>query len=144
MKAFLVLVLSSLLMACGPVYETKTTYVVPTDSQGKNCASKCEQNRASCQQNCDGRYDICMRETQLLKQNRYLVEKNQFLEKKNLCKGKEKDKDCQNLREPYMSSYVSDSDCRKDCGCQTNFERCFEICGGQVLKETRCVSDCEK
>lgn len=144
MKPFLILVLSSFLIACGPVYETKTTYVTPLDTQGKSCASKCEKDRATCQQSCDNKYDVCMRETRLIKQNRYLEEKNQYLEKKNLCKGKEKDKDCQHLKEPYVNTYVSDSDCRQDCGCQTNFERCFEICGGKVLKETRCVSDCDQ
>ena len=144
MKTFLILVLSSLLIACGPVYETKITYVTPTDAQGKSCASKCEKDRVSCQQKCDNKYDACMRETRLINQNRYLEEKNQYLEKKNLCKGKEKDKDCQHLREPYMSSYVNDSDCRKNCNCQPNFERCFEICGGKVIKEARCVSDCDK
>lgn len=144
MKAIFILILTSLLFACGPVYETKVTYIAPTDTQGKSCASKCEMNRSSCQQNCDNKYDACVRETRLISQNRYLEEKNQYLEKKNLCKGKDRDKDCQNLREPYMSSYVSDSNCRKECGCQTSFERCFEICGGKVLKETRCVSDCDR
>jgi|WetSurMetagenome_2_1015567.scaffolds.fasta_scaffold11899_3 hypothetical protein len=144
MKIFLILVLSNFLIACGPVYETKITYITPVDVQGKSCAAKCESDRSICQQICDNNHDTCMRETRLIKQNLYLEEKNQYLEKKNLCKDKDKDKSCQNLREPYMSAYVSDSDCRKDCSCQMSFERCFEICGGKVLKETRCVSDCDK
>lgn len=144
MKTYLLLFLiSGLLIACGPVYETKTSYINPNTDQGKNCALQCEGIRVNCQQTCDEKYESCAKEIRLTKKMEHLEARNHYLEKKNLCKGKEKDKDCQNLREPYLSNHISENQCRKDCGCQINFERCFELCGGQIFRETKCVSDCE-
>ncbi|MEY3220842.1 MAG: hypothetical protein RIT27_2199 [Pseudomonadota bacterium] len=144
MKNYLLLFLiSGLLVACGPVYETKTNYINPTTDQGKNCALQCEGIRVDCQQTCDENYRNCTNNIRAIQKTEYLQAKNHFLEKKNLCKGKEKDKDCQNLKEPYLNTYVSESECQKNCNCQTNFDRCFGLCGGQITRETKCVSDCE-
>lgn len=34
--------------------------------------------------------------------------------------------------------------CRKDCGCDSNYQRCYTSCGGKVEQRRICVSGCEK
>jgi len=33
--------------------------------------------------------------------------------------------------------------CRKDCGCDRNYDGCFRNCGGDILRQTVCVKDCD-
>lgn len=32
--------------------------------------------------------------------------------------------------------------CRDDCGCGTDYDRCFQSCGGRIETRTRCVAHC--
>lgn len=34
------------------------------------------------------------------------------------------------------------SRCQDDCGCQLQYEDCFQACGGRMVSETRCVANC--
>lgn len=33
--------------------------------------------------------------------------------------------------------------CRTDCGCDRNYDACFRNCGGDILRQTVCVKDCD-
>lgn len=140
--------LAMLLSGCGPYYKTFTTYLPPQNDQGRHCALNCENQRLICQNDCDDTYQSCVREAQLEAKADYLDAKEDYLDRKEHCvrrahreDGKE-DRRCRHLSEPSLFSYVHDSHCRSECGCQETFDRCFEICGGRVVRETRCVSNC--
>lgn len=51
------------------------------------------------------------------------------------------DKDCSRLSEPSMNTYAYDHRCDSYCGCDDDFNRCFQLCGGKVIR--RCVEGCQ-
>ncbi len=55
---------------------------------------------------------------------------------------KKDDKGC-HQQEPHKQDFMNTSHCRKSCGCEDNFQRCFQMCGGQIRHERRCMSNCE-
>jgi len=129
--------------ACGPVYETYHHYLPPNDAQGKRCALECEQQRNECQASCDQNYQQCSREAKLEGKVQFLEARQNYLEQKNRCAEQNTGSGCKNLYEPNQYQYTNTSNCQKDCGCNDNFDRCFQICGGRIERETRCVSDCK-
>jgi hypothetical protein len=129
------------LVACGPVYKTYSHYIPPDDPQGKTCALQCNSQRMQCESLCRRDYDNCIQRAELFGKQKYLDAKEAYLEEKEHCLERG-DKKCQDISPPSESSYIRDSHCRQDCGCEPSFDRCFEICGGQIQRHTRCVSNC--
>jgi hypothetical protein len=129
--------------ACGPVYKTETTYLPPADERGKACVFQCENQRMQCDTVCRQDYQGCVEQARRDGQMRYLSAKESYLNQKADCLDRG-DKDCgKKLSEPSESSYTNTYHCRQDCGCETNFERCFSMCGGQIQRFTRCVDNCQ-
>lgn len=131
------------LAACGPVYKTYTNYTPPPDQRGKSCVLQCESQRAQCDSQCRRDYSQCRQEAKSEGRMRYLSARESYLNQKAACLDRG-NKDCaKKFSEPSENSYVNDSHCQEDCGCMTHYDRCFEVCGGQVQRYTRCESNCQ-
>lgn len=149
MRIFMLLTLlcSTLwLSGCGPSYRTYTFYEPPTNEQGKNCTFGCEQTRNTCESECQEEYDDCFHEARLQGKIDYLEAKEDWLEAHARCsklKAQVKGENACSEREPSQSHFIKTHHCRRDCGCENTFERCFQLCGGQIRYERRCVSGCE-
>ncbi|MDM8545607.1 hypothetical protein [Candidatus Venteria ishoeyi] len=148
-KYWIVLSLLSLLLtACGPTYKTDVQYIPPGDVRGKNCALDCQEQKSSCQYSCDRAYDDCMEKARMQAKINYLEAQEDYLQRKEQCLDHAEHwqdaKDCRKRSAPVQSSYMHSYQCDKNCNCTVDFESCFQICGGQVLKTTRCVSGCEE
>ncbi len=147
-RALLFLAVMFHLTGCGPMYRTFTFYDPPAGKQGKNCVFQCDQQRANCQSDCQINYDGCVQEAEFQGKRDYLNAKEDWLDKREHCLSKLKaqvkgESVCGDADEPRSHSYVSTAHCREDCGCDTDFERCFQLCGGHIRYEQRCVSGCE-
>ncbi len=145
---FILLFSTLWLTGCGPSYRTYTFYEPPAHEQGKNCAFGCEQTRNTCNWECKEEYDACHREAQLQGKIDYLEAKEDWLEQRMRCertlKAQVKGDSVCTEREPSKSDFIKTHHCRRDCGCEDTFERCFQLCGGQIRHERRCVSGCEQ
>jgi hypothetical protein len=135
------------LSACGPIYKTENFYDPPQDAQGRTCVIGCEERRAACAAECRTHYDSCVYHAELQARQDYLNAKERYLNSREHCLLRSsKDKtapECHNLYEPNSSSYLYTQHCDKDCGCDYGFERCFQVCGGTIRQQTRCVSGCD-
>ncbi len=132
-----------LLSACGPSYKTYTHYQPPPDERGKSCVFQCENQRLQCDNGCRQKYEDCLSRAKLEGRQEYLDARENYLSRKESCLNRSGNKECQGLISPRLDSYVQDSHCRQDCGCEEAFNRCFQICGGRIEHTTRCVSGCQ-
>jgi hypothetical protein len=86
----------------------------------------------------------CSRRAELGKEpcRNYDKKANKKDDKKDTKKdAKKHEKDCNRLSEPSMNTYAYDHRCDSYCGCDDDFNRCFQICGGKVIR--RCVEGCQ-
>jgi len=151
MKVYTLLfvILSQLsLSACGPSYRTDTFYEPPKHERGKNCTFGCEQTRNACNASCKDEYDSCYREAKMQGKIDYLEAKEDWLEQRERCASKLKsqvngDGTC-GKSEPRKNQFIKTHHCRRDCDCDDTFKRCFQLCGGNIRYERRCVSGCEQ
>lgn len=116
-----VLIISS----CGPVYHTEYTYIPPKNMQGQNCILQCRNIKLQCEQLKESQRDRCEDRAEL--QYERCQDRNRYV-----------DKDDQRY---CYRSYCSAPDY---AACESDFRVCYQSCGGQVLSETKCVSNCDK
>lgn len=146
-KLVFMLTLSLSLFACGPVYRTITQYDSPPSDAGKQCVMQCETHRKQCKGDCDARYDACTYEAEERGRAEFLDAKEDYLNQKEHCltrNYKKPHKECEDLKEPMLRDFTHDASCRSNCGCDDDFDRCFQVCGGQIRYEKHCVSGCDK
>ena len=118
--------------ACGPVFKTNYTYIPPKTSQGQACVFQCQNTQQHCEQLEEMRYERCLDRNEAdyyrcLRDQRYVY---------NYKKGRQ---------ECVENCYCSRGYCSRDeerCGEQ--YRGCYQTCGGEVLAETICVSNCEQ
>ncbi len=141
-KLVIMLTLSLSLFACGPVYRTITHYDSPPSEAGKRCVMQCETHRKQCKDDCNMRYDACVYDAEARGREEFLDAKEDYLDRKARCLERGK-KDCDSLQEPRLRDFTRDSNCRSACDCDSDFDRCFQVCGGGIRYERQCVSGCE-
>jgi hypothetical protein len=148
MMMFCILLSTLVLTGCGPQYKTFSHYQTPSTEEGKNCAFQCESERNSCQSQCNNTYQVCRQNAKIEGKSDFLNAKESWLMEQEHClhmdKKQARKAGCNNNNKPYKSEFVNTSGCSKNCGCGTGFDRCFQLCGGQISHETRCVSGCDK
>lgn len=118
------LLISLFISACGPMRPTSYTYVPPKDAKGKVCTMQCQQSKSSCQRLCDSEAENCksraMGEARL-KYDSYLSEQR--------SKGEPVEKD--------LNSFYSSDSCVEHCNCTTDYQSCFQLCGGELIPQTQ-------
>lgn len=141
---------------CGPQYKTFTTYVPPLDSSGKDCVQKCYDDKMACERQAIQQTQICQKEAQLQAKQEYLNAKEDYLNRLEAwnrmylsCEQKKPHEGCKHIyddrpREPLLSDLSKFYFCPDETDkCTSNYDMCFEMCGGQIFRETRCISNCK-
>lgn len=130
-RLLFILFLVGALMGCGPIYETKYTYVPPKSQAGKMCVAQCVQNRGNCDQMCQMRNDTCRAQAKQNAVYQYELYRS----------------DQERSGQPIKKS-VSDFDdsynCNNNCNCAPTYNACYSACGGQILTHKECVAFCDK
>ena len=124
---FATILISISLFGCGPVYRTHYSYQPPDDPSGRQCITQCaairelcrataenraSQERAVCQQSAALRYATCL-----------ATAKSDA--ERNAC-----------------SSGQACSMQANTTQCDTDYNQCYENCGGVVASTQVCVSGC--
>ncbi len=125
MKTKITALLALSLSACGPIYDTRYSFIPPESQVGRACIYQCENGRQSCLQLEQIKYDNC------LDRSRYEQERCQNqLEWEGK---KEKWYDC------LGESCSNDTD-----RCDQNYRSCYLSCGGDVKEENVCIANCDQ
>jgi hypothetical protein len=125
MQVLIVVTLCSVLIGCGPMFETRYNLTPPKSSSGRACVFQCENGKLQCQQMEQMRQEHCEQES------RWEVERCQRqLERKGK---KESWNDC------WARSCTENTE-----RCQEMYINCYRSCGGEVEVTQVCVSNCDK
>ncbi len=131
LTAMIIIVLTSMLFGCGPIYKKEYAYVPPRSSMGKMCTAQCIQSKSNCLQMCQMRNDNCRAQA---RQDAYYQYEEYKHERRR--EGKEVDKDVKDFDRSFF--------CNQSCDCTPSFHACYSACGGQVLERQVCVAFCDK
>ena len=128
MKLFRISMVAALVVsvsACGPVYQTKYSYIRPKTRRGNMCLNRCINIRNNCQamnQSCRADAD-----------HNAGPEYRRYVRRQ-----RRRNKDVFMSR----SDFADYSGCNTDC--TGSYNQCYENCGGQVIATQVCVAFCDK
>lgn len=122
------------LAGCSPVYETVYDYTAPPSTEGKLCASKCDQISNLCVQNCQLREDRCVAEAR----ERGARDYEDYVRDQEAA-GKPIEKNLSDFTS--TGGCYSTTSCKRDC--TTGFRQCFVGCGGSYTSREVCTAFCE-
>jgi hypothetical protein len=131
LSLFCFLMITTLISACGPVYQSHYTYAPPHAAMEKKCVAQCLQGKNSCLRLCDLKNQRCVERAHYKGLERYTAYKQE-----QLRNGKAITKS--------VSYFEDRSVCRKACSCTISFNTCYSACGGQVKEHKKCVAFCDK
>lgn len=130
-KLFLLLILCfTLLTGCGPIYQTSYTYQPPRSQNGKMCVAQCFQTKSYCQQMCQMQDQNCRMQAH---QNAYYQFQSYSEEQRS--QGKKIDRSIDDFDHSY-------SECGQKCHCTSDFNLCYQNCGGSVFEHKVCTAFC--
>lgn len=118
------------LSACGARYKMIYKYFPPHSKMGQACVVKCEKQRVVCQELCRSSDKDCELSAHRQAQEEYLA----YVHRKKV-EGAEIMRDLQSFYDPLQCSKTS-------CDCRSDFEVCYQMCGGKVKHEKRCIANC--
>jgi hypothetical protein len=124
------LVLSLLVAAltgCGPIYTTRYDYIPPTTESGAYCVAQCERNRLDCRRYEDRKSDRCNQDVRAAK-----ADYEDCLSRNNRDIMK-----CNDRSFGMLCAAPSYS------GCDDDYRRCFQYCGGMVNSHQECALNCD-
>lgn len=140
------------LNSCGPMYNTRYHYTPPSNFNGMQCINQCLSNKSYCQSNCSANNQSCKANLQWLKigeTTARIIEGPRYHRYGHYNPY---------YYQPYYNSAADDlsreynsgmAQCRREqtyCTkqCESNYNDCYQNCGGQVLVETYCYANCDK
>jgi hypothetical protein len=129
-SVFLLILMVSLLSACGPIYQTTYTYSPPSSQTGKMCVNQCLQTKNNCQQMCQLQDQNCRMQARQDAFYRY-----QQYRDEQTSRGEKNDRSIDSFDDSY-------SRCNHSCHCVSDFNICYENCGGVVQKNKVCTAFC--
>ena len=117
--------------ACGPTIETRYSYKPPSGSDGMGCVRECEQSRAYCAATSQVSYQNCRADAL----RRAEIDYRYYL--RSLRRGEKP--------RHSISYYDNSSSCSSDeWRCKAGFNDCYAACGGQVVVQRFCTSECDQ
>lgn len=117
------------LVACGPIYQTQETYVVPKKPQVKRCVNRCLRDRSKCRMDCKQLNNRCHIAADRAARPDYAA---YVRHQKHYGFSVTK----------RLSDFADYSQCRAACGCESDYRQCYTHCGGVVLETRQCVAFC--
>jgi hypothetical protein len=169
-----IILLSFTLYACGPRYQTFTSYSPPTVVDGDKCISKCLSIKNKCDNNCQLQKSSCSSLEEQRAQNDYnsyiqtqcyyvngtnsatisdSYQRNIFDQNSvvalNSSKGYSQKLECEGGRPKTIENFRYRYRCTNqysNClfGCSAVYDSCYEACGGIITRTTVCVANCDK
>lgn len=130
MKAIMLALLSSLLFlaGCGPIYDTRYDLLAPTDDAGRFCVVECERMSSDCRRAEERKHERCERDNR---------EQKSEYERCRRKHGENANKHC-GFNAP-VGSYCPSANVS---GCDRDYRRCFQNCGGEIQTHQVCVFNC--
>lgn len=121
MRGLVVFTAMLVLAGCVGRKVTHYTYIPPTAVEGQQCVKQCKQSRQTCKKLCNRGNGACMSQARAGAQKEFADYQRQ-----RRAHNKPVDKTVNDFFEP--NSCVS-----KECGCESDFSACYEMCGGQAV-----------
>ncbi|CAM2961660.1 Uncharacterised protein [Legionella steigerwaltii] len=128
---FSILVLASMLIACGPIYNTEYSFVPPQSDVAKMCTAQCIQGKNDCEQSCRVDNENC----------RMRAQQNAMFEYKHY---KEEQKRMGLPINKTVNDFDRSSSCNNSCRCESTYRACYSACGGEVREHKVCVAFCDQ
>ena len=125
------LLMTVLLSACGPIYQTTYSYQPPVASSGKMCATQCFQTKNMCQQSCQFQDQTCRAE-----EHKNAFYRFQAYSHQQESQGKKVKRSINDFDNSY-------SVCHHSCNCTNDFNLCYKSCGGTVRQNRVCTAFCK-
>jgi hypothetical protein len=133
LRSYGVIILTIMLSACGPVYETTYEIIPPQSQHGAMCANNCLMSQTNCRNQCQRHDETCRRMAELEADNEYLhyltLRQAQGLPVKR------------SRRDFYSYSSCGDYGCNESCA--NDYRICHTNCGGKIIPHTRCTAFCK-
>jgi hypothetical protein len=117
-KRLIILGLSLFLVACG-IQRRPQSYrlVPPSTAKGQNCLKHCHTVKMMCYKMCHSADPSCIERAQSQAKQRF----EQYA------------KDTSQTPKTWHDFYHPNVCKDKACGCQTDYQACFQMCGGQLI-----------
>jgi len=129
LSTFLLIGLSFILTACGPIYETHYTYQPPHARGGKMCLNQCIQTRELCRMRCESAGAACRERSRM----EAMIDYSNY----------RADREAAHLpMDRTFSSFYDDFGCWQHCSCAEPYNACYRNCGGRVIPHRECVAFC--
>lgn len=119
---FLLAGATALLTACASLYRSETTYTAPTSSEGRSCVSACEGSNNQCRSKAKLRAENSQPKCEH-------DARDDFERCLATAQGELGRSSCTRR---YCSRDADTSDCK------TDYDLCFQNCGGTVSSEQQC------
>ena len=115
----------------GPVYRTNTSYIAPATAQGSSCVATCGTTEQVCKSRADdyarAEYPACMQRAR---------------EAYNRCMNGNYTNGCAMVRQTDEMTCGNRSS-PDYSSCTVSFNACYQSCGGQIVKKSVCVKNCD-
>lgn len=135
MKSILLALLATgsiALTGCVPINTVSYNYKPPKSMGGRRCIVRCDQNRLICERNNQHSYDHCERRADRSAKYAYHAY-------------------VMNQRRSHQPVHRNFNDFKEDWSCSLNsgvctdrYRQCYSICGGEVIKHSKCIAFCKK
>ena len=131
LRLILLVFVAAAMAACGPTIETRYSYTPPANPSGMACVQQCEASRSACVQEARYSQDMCRLDARRRAEQEY----HAYL--RTLRRGE---------RPQHGVSYYDTSYACKSATwqCKSEFNDCYASCGGQVITQRFCTSDCNQ
>jgi hypothetical protein len=129
------LIVSWLVGACGPLYQTTYTYVAPDSVSTRECVQDCTEETQDCVARTEHYYRMCEREDEDMAEHAFRRYRRAREEQKLPVK-----KSVWDFKSMGCSSYQSEQKAQ----CNAHYDACFTGCGGQIIPKRECVMFCDE
>lgn len=116
------------LVGCGPMYRTEYRYTPPASMEGRQCVVQCANIREVCRSGADTR----------AAQNQSSCQQNVFMQYTSCMTTARSDEERAKCSNSTTHCQFTPDTSR----CDSDYNICFQTCGGQVETRQVCVSGC--
>lgn len=143
-KSFIAASLLFLLASCGPpqpYFQTSYQLIAPNSDNGRMCANNCLMMQQNCRSSCSIQSQQCQINNTILQQNaRYQADRDfDDYVRDRQAMGRLIKRDRNDFYNEPLNN-CGDESCSGSC--TNDYYGCYTNCGGQVIPQTSCVSNC--
>ena len=127
--------LTALLAACGPIYNTEYTFTPPSSARGQACVSSCEADKSGCSYSCRRQTQDCENEKSRIADREY----NRYVRYRQ-----QQGLPIERTRMSFEPSYSCPWESECTDVCEAEHRACFTGCGGRIDAQQVCVMGCNQ